>query len=78
VEFEDKLRSVDLTGKKAAVFGPGESSYPRFCKAVEILEGTLKNCGAELLAGALKVDVLEGDHDNKIKAWSGKIVQVVG
>ncbi len=41
VDFEKKLRATNLRGKKAAVFGPGESSYPQFCKSVDILEETL-------------------------------------
>ncbi len=69
IPFEEKLRSLDLSGKKAAVFGPGESMYPQFCKSVEVLEGTLKNGGAELVVEGLKVDVSKGDFTAKVGEW---------
>lgn len=69
IGFEEKLRGVDLNGKKAAVFGPGESSYPQFCKAVDILEEALKKCGAELISLGLKIDVLEGDYNERVRIW---------
>lgn len=73
-EFAEKLKAVSLTGKKAAVFGPGESTYPQFCKAVDILEAMLVNCGAQLLFKGLKVDVLEADSTAKVQGWSKKLL----
>jgi len=77
IDFEEKLRSVDLNGKKAAVFGPGESSYPLFCKAVDILEETLKKTGTELIISGLKIDVMEGDYSHKVKSWADELVSKI-
>ncbi len=56
VSFEEQMKLVDLSGKKAAVFGPGDTGYPQFCKAVDILEERLVVCGAEVLQESLKID----------------------
>jgi flavodoxin I len=68
--FAERLKTVDLTGKKAAVFGPGESSYSNFCKAVDILEDVLKSSGAEIVHKGLRADILEGDQDEKAVCWT--------
>lgn len=75
VAFEKKCRGTDLKGTKAAVFGPGESIYPAFCKAVEILEDTLRTCGAELVCEGLKVDVLKGGMGKKTKKWTAELLE---
>jgi len=74
IDFEEKLRSVNLSGKKVAVFGPGESSYSQFCKAVDILEETLKQSGAELIIPGLKIDVMEGDYSDKVRNWLKELI----
>ena len=33
-----KLEKLDLSGKKIAIFGLGDTSYPEFCGAVDVLE----------------------------------------
>jgi len=52
------MSKISLEGKKAAVFGPGDSgSYPdTFCQAVDILEDTLNKCGAKIVVEGFKVD----------------------
>ena len=40
----------------AAAFGPGDSTYEQFAKAVDILEETLKKQGCEIITKGLKVD----------------------
>jgi flavodoxin I len=56
IGFEEEMSGIDLSGKKAAVFGCGETSWPMFCEAVNILEKRLKDCGAELVAEGFKID----------------------
>lgn len=72
--FSEKLKTLDLSGKRAAVFGPGESSYPQFCKAVDLLEGILAERGAEIAHKGLKADVLKGDHDVKTLTWAKEFI----
>jgi flavodoxin I len=56
LDFGDDLDELDLTGKKAAVFGSGDSSYDEFCGAVDILYEKLTNIGAEVVLDRVKVD----------------------
>lgn len=57
LDFYDDLQEIDLHGKKVAIFGSGDSSYPTYCGAVDVLEKALKDCGAKLLIDKLKVEL---------------------
>jgi flavodoxin I len=74
VDFEEKMRGADLKGKKGAVFGPGDSAYPQFCKAVDILEGTLKKRGATLVKNGMKTDVSEKDPESEVRGWIKDVI----
>ena len=52
------MASISLKDKKVAIFEPGDKkNYPdTFCKAVDILEDRLKECGAEIVIEGFKVD----------------------
>ncbi|MGP8331069.1 MAG: flavodoxin [Methanosarcinaceae archaeon] len=75
IDFHEDLNGTSLDGKKAAVFGPGDSDdYPdTYCDAVSILEEALNNCGADIVAENLKID---GDVEpafKDAKAWGTKV-----
>ncbi len=75
IDFHDDMDGTSLDGKKAAVFGPGDSDdYPdTFCEAVGILEDTLKKCGADIVAETLRID---GDVEpafGDAEAWGTKV-----
>ncbi len=77
IDFYEKMNEVKLDGKKAACFGPGDSVYPQFCKAVDMLEEKLKECGAEILLENFKVD---GDIDPEMdnaKNWGLNIAKEI-
>ncbi|WP_071394136.1 flavodoxin [Bacillus tuaregi] len=67
LDFHDQLENIDLTGKYAAAFGPGSSSYDQFARAVDILDETLSRKGCEIITKGLKVDTWSDDEE-KIKA----------
>jgi flavodoxin I len=56
-DFYDDIESLDLSGKKTAVFGSGDHAYPKFCAAVDLIEERLVACGAELVQEGLKVEL---------------------
>jgi flavodoxin I len=63
-DFYDDLEGFDLSGKKAAVFGSGDTDYPKFCEAVRIFEERLVECGAEIAQEGLKIELSpETDED---------------
>ncbi|WP_127498845.1 flavodoxin [Paenibacillus glycanilyticus] len=56
IDFYEALSNLDLSGRKAVVFGSGDSSYPIFCGAVDTIEAKLREIGAELVLPGLKVE----------------------
>lgn len=75
VDFHHELRNTNLTGKVAAAFGSGDSSYDHFCGAVDILEETLRTQGCEILIDGLKVDQESPDViKTKCQTFSKKLV----
>lgn len=77
VDFHDKMDGIALEGKKAAVFGPGDSEgYPdSFCTAVDILEEALKKCGAEIVTEGFKVDGEVEPAFEDAEAWGLKVAK---
>ena len=76
-DFYNEMENISLSGKKSAVFGPGDSEeYPdTFCKAVDMLEERLKKCGAEVIVDGFRVD---GDVDTAIgdaESWGSDVAK---
>lgn len=77
INFIDQSKTVDLTGKKVAVFGLGDSTYERFCGAVEHLEEWVKGLKAQLSTESLKIDGFFFNQEvntEKLKAWAQKLL----
>jgi flavodoxin I len=66
LDFYDELDEVDLTGKKAAVFGSCDSNYEKYGAAVDILIEKLQERGAEVVLEGLKVELAPTDEDKKL------------
>jgi flavodoxin short chain len=71
--FYDEMDKADLSGRKAAVFGCGDSSYTYFCGAVDAIEDKVKELGGELISEGLKIDGDPDDSIEEIKSWAEKI-----
>lgn len=56
LDFYEELEELDLSGKKAAVFGSGDTSYPHYCGAVDIIENKLRELGADIVHESLKFE----------------------
>jgi len=63
MSFYDELATIDLTGKMAAAFGSGDTSYEHFARAVDILEEALKTQGCEIIIKGLKIDSWSEDEE---------------
>jgi flavodoxin I len=57
LDFYDDMESLDLSDKKAAVFGSGDTMYESFGAAVDILENRLRTCGADIIQQGLKIEL---------------------
>lgn len=56
IDFYDEMASLDLNGKIAAAFGSGDTSYPIYCAAVDMIEAKLKELGATISAACIKFE----------------------
>lgn len=77
-DFYPKLDNVSLEGKRAAVFGTGDSAMfgeEHFCKAVDYLEEKLKERGAEIIKEGLKVDGDVTPALDDAKNWGSKVAR---
>lgn len=72
-DLEKLLSDVDLTGRTMAAFGLGNSRYPSFGWAADILANRLKNQGARQPVKALKLDTLAGLDENALAAWAASL-----
>ncbi len=66
-----KTQQIDLAGKKVAIFGLGESTYPQFCQAAELLAQLFNQLGAQQVGSTLKIDGFpdEAENQQKIASW---------
>ena len=72
LEFYEEMEGIDLTGKKAAVFGSGDTGYYDFCAAVDILSEKLKERGADVLPEGLKVDLTPSEDEEEACTTLGR------
>ena len=64
-EYSQEL--PDLSGKKLAFFGCGDSNYPKFCTAVDTLEEIFTAKGGQKISNSLKIDGYIEDENNQEK-----------
>jgi flavodoxin I len=62
IDLFEEIENTDLTKKKVAVFGSGDSTYTHFARAVDIWEQALLEQGGKLLTQGLKVDQETEDY----------------
>ncbi len=71
--FED-FDAIGVSGKKAACFASGDSSFEHFCGAVDVIENRLAGLGAVIMEEGLKV---EGDYSGSkedVDGWCSRII----
>ncbi len=70
-DFLDQLdeNEANLSGKKIAVFGCGDDSYPHFAEAVAMMTARIKERGANVVATGLRICDPWEDHEDEIKDW---------
>ncbi|MFT9846730.1 flavodoxin [Aneurinibacillus sp. REN35] len=79
LDFYDDLSELDLTGKTLAVFGSGDTSYPIFCGAVDVLEALIAGQGGTLAAEGLKIEFdPSGEDIERCKSFGRQIAEAIG
>ncbi len=77
IPFEAEMRTLDLEGRKAAVFGPADSIFSEFGRSVDVLEKTLIRSGAKLIADSLKIDESTTDGFFAVERWARDLADVI-
>lgn len=73
VAFYDKLTKsdADLSHLKYAVLGLGDTSYPLYCYAGELLDAALEKLGAQRMLPLVKADV---DYAETVTQWESHLL----
>ena len=66
LDFYDEMDSLDLSGKKAAVFGSGDHAYEHFCGAVDLLQDKLTEKGAEVVQEGLRIEMSPSKDEEEL------------
>lgn len=69
----ENLEQANLSGKKVAVFGCGDSSYTHFCGAVDAIGEKVERLGADVVAAPLKID--GSPEKDEAVAWAREVVK---
>ena len=72
-EFYEAMGGLDLSNKKMAVFGCGDTTYTHFCGAVDAIEQKAEELGAVLVAAGLKIDGDPDDAEDDIRDWAQSV-----
>lgn len=78
-DFAEDLKeaSPDMSDKKVTVFGLGDSNYPDFCEAANLLEELFSKFGSTKVGETLKIDGFPDEEENeqKIDDWSEAVAK---
>lgn len=72
VAFIEAAKGKTMPGKKFAIFGLGDSSYPEFCGGVDHLEKFVKDLQGTLVTPSLRIDGYffnQEEANAKISEW---------
>ena len=67
--------AIGASGKKAACFASGDSSFEHFCGAVDVIEKPLSGLGAVIMEEGLKVDGDYSGNKDDVDAWCDRIIE---
>lgn len=78
-QFIETLTSSDLTGKKIALLGLGDTAYPHFCGAIDVLEELLKKIQITPSIPSLRIDKYYSmpDNEHKVQAWADTFATLI-
>lgn len=65
LDFYEDMDGLDLSGKQAAAFGSGDTSYPVYCGAVDLIETKLRELGASIVCPSLKFEYNASDEEKE-------------
>lgn len=70
----EKLDIQHVKGRNVAVFGLGDSAFPLFGKAADLISEKVQELGGNLVADVLKVDGTPDESEEEIEEWAKNLV----
>jgi flavodoxin I len=74
LDFYEDMVGLDLSGKQAAAFGSGDTGYPVYCGAVDLIESKLRELGASIASPGLKFEYNASDEEKEEGKRLGALV----
>jgi flavodoxin I len=74
LDFYEDMDGLDLSGKQATAFGSGDSGYPVFFGAVDLIENKLRELGAAIVSPGLKFEYTASDEEKEEGKRLGALV----
>ncbi|MFZ5535248.1 MAG: flavodoxin domain-containing protein [Patescibacteria group bacterium] len=70
--FVESLTNEDLSGKKVALIGLGDTSYPHYCGAIDVMEEIFNKLSVTLVVPSLKIDRYYSlaANEQAVKDWA--------
>lgn len=78
-QFIESFTTVDLSGKKISLLGLGDTSYPHYCGAIDVMEELLKKIQITPSIKSLRIDKYYSlpDNEHKVKAWADAFAEIL-
>lgn len=78
-KFLETVTAADLQNKKTALIGLGDTAYPHYCGAIDVMEEMLKKISVAPVVTSLRIDryySLRENEDN-VKNWSMSLAKAL-
>lgn len=77
--FLEKLTAEHLKDKKIALMGLGDTSYPHYCGAIDVMEEMLKNVSVAPVVPSLRIDRYYSlrENDDNVKNWASNLANAL-
>ncbi|WP_096201014.1 flavodoxin [Bacillus sp. FJAT-45350] len=77
LDFYEEMAGIDLSGKKFAIFGTGDTSYPEFCGAVDLLEAMVAEKNGVIVLPGLKIELSPDEDEETCKLFGENFAEKI-
>ena len=79
--FMEKAKLVDVSGRRFAVYGLGDSSYTQFCGCAKHLEEFVDAIGGKRVGETLRIDSFyfnQLQNEGRVRTWAETLSSLLG
>jgi len=73
--FLERVTAEHLKDKKVALMGLGDTSYPHYCGAIDVMEDMLKKLSIAPIVPSLRIDKYYSlrENEDNVKNWASEL-----